>query len=340
MQFTATEPQQLDTIAELLQQALHLAPDHPTLNRSYLSWKYYEAGPSWAGSRSYVLAKNGHILTHAAIWPVQLRLSGGIRSGIGFGDWAASEEQPGVGLLLLKKLLKLDSFVLVTGGAEITRQILPRMGFQHWADRSVYARVLRPLRQLSTRTSHAGWKEPLRVARNLAWSLPRPVSAGSWTAHVAVPDDQILSLAQEQAGSIHKAEFVHFILRCPTAAFQYLVLRKGGVPQGYAILGVVGGQGRIADLRIASKEQENWNAVVGVVLKEFAKNAAVCEVMAIGSIPTLDKALCANGFRLRDRRPLTVFDSQGHLLREPVPHLGMLEDDSSFLYYADSPYLT
>jgi hypothetical protein len=340
MRFTATDPQQLDTITELLQRALHLAPDHPTLDRSYLNWKYYEAGPSWDGSRSYVLAENGRILTHAAIWPVQLRLSDGIRSGIGFGDWAASEEQPGIGLLLLKKLLALDSFVLVTGGAEITRQILPRMGFQHWADRSVYARVLRPFRQLSTRTSHVGWREPLRLARNLAWSLPPSASIDAWTAQAAVPDDQILSLAQEQSGSLYKAEFVHFILRCPTAAFQYLILCKGGVPQGYAILGVVGRQGRIADLRIASEEQKDWNAVVGVVLKEFAKNESVCEVMAIGSVPALDKALCANGFRLRDRRPLIVFDSQGRLWQESIPHLGMLEDDSSFLYYADSPYLT
>src|SRR4051812_22609066 len=116
MRFTATGPQQLEAIAELLQQSFHLPPGDPSLNRSYLAWKYYEAGPHRSGSRSYVLSEGGRILAHAAIWPVQLRLDNGIQSGIGFGDWAASEEQPGAGLLLLKKLLTLESFVLVTGG--------------------------------------------------------------------------------------------------------------------------------------------------------------------------------------------------------------------------------
>ena len=340
IQFTATGPRQLEAIAELLRQSFHLAPGAPPLNRSYLAWKYYEAGPPRPGSRSYILADGERILAHAAIWPVQLRLNSGIQSGIGFGDWAASEEQPGIGLLLLKKLLTLESFVLVTGGLEITRQILPRVGFQHWADRPVYVRVLRPLRQLSTRSSRAGWKEPLRLARNISWSLGPIASSGHWTADAATPDPQVLSLVQGQIGSVHEAEFLHFILRCPAVPFRYLVLYRDGAPQGYALLGVAGGQGRIADLRIASDHQEDWDAAVGVLLKEFAKNAAVCEVMTLGSILILNKALHANGFRLRDHRPLVVFDPQGHISQEPIPQLGMLEDDASLLHDKEFPYLT
>ena len=326
IKFTATGPQQLEAVAELLRRSFHLAPGDPPLNRSYLAWKYYETGPPRSGSRSYVLAEGERILAHAAIWPVQLRLSSGVRSGIGFGDWAASDEQPGIGLLMLKKLLTLESFV--------------RVGFQHWTDRPVYARILRPLRQLSTRSSRAGWKEPLRLARNISWSLGPFVSSGHWTASAATPDPQVLSLVREQTGSVHEAEFLRFILRCPAVPFRYLTLCKNGAPRGYAVLGVAGGQGRIADLRIASDCQEDWDAVVGVLLKEFAKNETVCEVMALGSILSLNKALSANGFRLRDHRPLVVFDPEGRIWQEPVPQLGMLEDDASLLNDTKFPYLT
>lgn len=340
IKFKATGPEQLEAVAELLRQSFHLSPDDSSLNRSYLAWKYYESGPYRPGSRSYVLAEGERILAHAAIWPVQLRLSSGIQSGIGFGDWAASEEQPGIGLLLLKELQKLESFVLVTGGLEITRQILPRMGFQHWTERPVYGRVLRPLRQLSTRSSHAGWKEPLRLARNVSWSLGPTAPSGSWRAVEATPDPQVLSLLREQTGSVHEAEFLHFILRCPSIRFRYLTLCKDGVPRGYAVLGVAGGQGRIADLRIDSDQQDDWNAAVGALLKEFTKIAAVCEVMMIGSTLALNQALGANGFRLRDQRPLVVFDAAGRMAQEPVPQLGMLEDDASLLYDAKFPYIT
>lgn len=340
MPFTPTNPLHLEAIVTLLQESLRLPPDHPSLNRSYLGWKYYEPGPARPGSRSFALEENGSIVAHAAIWPVQLRLQNGLRSGISFGDWAASEGQPGAGLLLLQKLLKLESFVLVTGGADITRRILPRMGFQHWADREVYAKVLRPLKQLITRGHHAGWKEPARVARNFWWSLAGSSPTGRWTAEESAPDEQVLPFVAEQPGSLHNGEFLRFVLRCPIAKFRYFLLRKNGLPQGYAVLGVIRGQGRIADLRIASKKQEDWNAVIGILLKQFAKDAGVCEVMSLGSAPALNAALLANGFRVRDRQPLVIFDPQGEIAQEPVPYLGMLEDDASFLHHPLYPYLT
>jgi hypothetical protein len=317
-----------------------LAPNDPSLNPAYLKWKYYERGPAWEGSRSYALSNGGKFLAHAAIWPVQLRIGSYVRNGIGFGDWAADKEQRGIGLLLLKHLMSLTSFVMATGGRDITRGILRRVGFQEWSQRAVYARVLRPLRQAVTRGPTLNWKEPARLSRNFLWSRAPLVSVGDWTAETARPDDQVLALALKQAGSAYNADFVEYMLRCPTAAFQYLVLRKAGEPCGFAIWCDVLGQARLADVRIASGAQRDWDAVIALMLAVFKRNPTVCEAMAFGSNTFVDQALLANGFRLRDRRPLVIFDPEGQITTEPVPVLGLLEDDASFLRDPQHPFFT
>ncbi|MDQ2710693.1 MAG: GNAT family N-acetyltransferase [Acidobacteriota bacterium] len=338
-EFTNTSEGQLEAVTALLQHSFHLSSNAPALNPSLLNWKYYEPGPPRPGSRSYVLADKGSLLAHAAIWPIQLRLQGGVRSGIGFCDWAASEEHRGTGLLLLKKLTMLAPFILVIGGADITRQILPRVGFKRWADLPVYARVQRPVRQLLTSPAH-NWKAPLRLARNTGWSVAALFPAQAWTAEFSLPDERTLALAHESAGSLNDLDFLKFLLRCPTVPIRCLVLRKNGAPQGYAVLTTVGGQGRIADLRMASLQQEDWNAAISAVVGAFSKERNVCEVSAIASVPLLEQALQANGFHLREHRPLVVLDSAADMTKEPVPQMGMLVDDASFLYNPEAPYLT
>ena len=76
------------------------------------------------------------------------------------------------------------------------------------------------------------------------------------------------------------------------------------------------------------------------ILEQFEKDPAIAEIMAFGSVPYLDYALKANGFQKRDSRPLVVFDPAKSLIENPVPQLGMLEDDASFVYDPICPYLT
>jgi hypothetical protein len=331
MQFRASNRGEIEGIAALLEESFHVSSRDPHLDRSYLYWKYYEEGPSWPGSRSYILVNDGQILAHAAIWPVELRLGRGVRCGIGFGDWAASEKHRGAGLLLLKELQALASFVLVTGGAQITREILPRMKFEHWANRPKYARVLRPLRQASMRSSRLGAEEPLRLLRNWRWSLSSSSPAQDWRAEESVPDDRALSPVRGQAGSIHSSEFLRYMGRCPTVKLRFLSLCQGSEVRGYSVLSEVGGQARIADIRIASEDQKDWNMALAAVVSFVKSQTPACEVIAVGSVPKLNNALVANGFRLRGSMPLVVYDSQGEIAREPDVQLGMLEDDASVL---------
>lgn len=340
LQFVTTDIAQIDEVAALLQRSFRVEATHPSLDRSYLAWKYYELGPEWPGSRSYVLSDSGRFLAHAAIWPIQLKFSDGVRHGIGFGDWVADEEHRGIGLMLLKKLTSLASFVLVTGGGDITRQILPRVGFEHWIDRPVFAKVLRPLRQFSTRGSNTGWKEPARIGRNFLWSRSANASPMDWTIQAAEPDERTLALACRQSGPIHTESFLRYLLKCPIAHFRYFELSKGGAPQGYTVLSEILGQGRIADLRIASEDQLDWNAAVSVVLSAMKAIPTICEAMAFGSTPAMNEAFRANGFQIREQRPMVVFDTEGKMTQQSVPHLGMLEDDASVLYDPQYPYLT
>ena len=105
LQFGASSMGQMEAVAALLQESFHAPPEAVSLNRAYLKWKYHETGPSWVGSRSYILSDGDQILAHASIWPVELRLPDGVRCGLGFGDWAANPAHHGAGLLLLKKTL-------------------------------------------------------------------------------------------------------------------------------------------------------------------------------------------------------------------------------------------
>lgn len=322
-----------------MRHSFHAPETAPSLDRALLNWKYYEAGPLWNGSRSYVLSDRGAFVAHAAIWPLQIRLQSGVRTGIGFCDWAASEEQRGVGLLLLKKLTSLAPFVLVIGGAEITRQILPRVGFKPWAELPVYARVLRPVRQMLSRTS-LNWKEPARLARNTAWSFAGLAPPHDWTAEFSLPDAETMSRSHEQAGSINSREFVAFLLTCPTIPFRSVLLRKDGMAQGYAVVSTVGGQSRLADLRIQPHEQSDWDSALAVVVGLLRRETVASELIAIASVPYLEKSLEANGFRRREHRPLVVLDPEGKMYEEPVPQLGMLVDDASFLHIPEFPFLT
>ena len=68
------------------------------------------------------------------------------------------------------------------------------------------------------------------------------------------------------------------MLKCLTFPFRSVSLRKAGAAQGYAILTLVGGQARLADLRMVSEDQLDWNAAVAITTKELLN---ACEVIAL-----------------------------------------------------------
>ena len=333
-------PDQLESIALLLQSAFHVDAESPLLNRDYLSWKYYGSTLEESGSRSYILSEGSEITAHAVVWPLRLRLGTEIREGISFGDWVASNQHRGAGLTLLKQLMDLSSFVLVTGGSPITRAILPRAGFVPWGERRVYAKVIRPVLQAITRRDRKGWKEPLRLLRNAAWSVRRPAPTNGWTAEEVTPSDDLLASAGALPGTMHEAGYLRYMSRCPTVPERCFALRHNGRLTGYSMLGFAGGQTRVTELRIDANDQASWSSAVAAVLVVAAREPSTCEVSAFGSGHYLDNALIANGFQIRGHAPVVIFDRSGTLVEKAIPQLGMLEDDAASLFEPGFVYRT
>lgn len=342
-EFIGSSRQEIDSIAEFLQTAFQSASDAPYLSRPLMHWKYYEPGPEWNGSRSYVLRDGERLLAHAAVWPLKLQTSRGLESGLSFYDWASSREQPGVGLLLVKKLTELSPFMIVIGGAEVTRLIMPRMGFQQRASLPVYARVLRPWQQYRTRPSGLGWKEPVRIARNSLWRMSRLAPAEGWAAQLIGPEHPLFSTLQEGTDSrlwVRTGDFMRYMLRCPGVAVRCFALVRDGLLQGYFVLNRVAGQSRIAELRLSSQQESDWTSACSVVVRTAMQDPETCELVGMGTSPLINASFESNQFRVRDHWPLFVYDPKAQLTDEAVLQVSMLDGDASFFSNPEYPYLT
>jgi hypothetical protein len=336
LRLEATAPDSLPEIAAFLRGVYRVSSDSPNFDPDLLAWKYYQPGPEWEGSRSFVLRKEEAIVAHGSVWPVRLATPAGTVMAVRVLDWASSA--PGMGVALMNQIGKRADVILGVGGSEDTLRVLPAMGFKHRGTARIYARVLRSWRQFRTRTFDGSRAIP-RLLRNTQWSrAPLAVAAG-WTCTPGLPsafDDR----AADYPESRHSAGFLEFMLRCPGAAMSLFSLSKNGLPQGYFMLSRVGGQCRLAELRIRSDKPEDWIAAYATAARAAARDPQSFELATYATVPLVCQALDANGFRMRGEMPVLVLDRKNLLGDATHLHLGMLDDDSSYLRDATNPYCT
>jgi hypothetical protein len=336
VRLTATTPDSLPEIAAFLRGVYHASSDSPNFNPDLLAWKYYQPGPEWEGSRSFVLRKEDAIVAHGSVWPVRLATPAGTVMAVRVLDWASSA--PGTGVALMNQIGKRADVVLGVGGSEDTLRVLPAMGFKHRGTARIYARVLRPWRQFCTRTFDGSRAIP-RLLRNTRWSRLPLAAATGWTFAPAAP-----SAFDGGAGgypeSRHSAGFLEFMLRCPGAAMSFFSLSKNGLPQGYFVLSRVGGQCRLADLRIRTDKPDDWIAAYATAVSVAARDPQSCELATYASVPLVCQAVEANGFRMRGEMPVLALDRKNLLGDAAHLHLGMLDDDSGYLNNPANPYCT
>lgn len=292
-QFRPSAAEDLPAISALLQAAFDVPAAAPFLNPELLRWKYFESG-----ARSYVLDQDGKLLAHGCIWPVS--------SGMGcLIDWVSVKTIPGMGILLARRMMELSPVLLSIGGSEMTRKIMPRIGFIKRGELLTYARVLRPWRQFRTRPDNHGPKALLRLARNAAWSVAPVALKRGWAAREApLPD---------------------LLARCPGLQAEAYTL-----PSGRLLLTRVGGQARIAELTAVSEP-----SAYAAALEAAGRDPQACEVIALAHDGPSRRALLENGFRERERRSIFVCDPGQTLTvsQFPLP-LTMLADD---LFYMNTP---
>ncbi len=315
--FRATEIKDLPAIQRLLQSAFHSGPDSPNLDSALLIWKYYDAGPDWEGSRSYVIEKDGALLAHGSLWPLRI----GDVAAANLLDWAAVRFPPGMGVSLVRSLAEISPILFSTGGSKATRAIMPRIGFRPVANQNIYVRVLRPWKQHRTRRAEPITRALPRLVRNYAWSAASGVPLRQWTA--------------TRAASLPDPAANH-LLTCPSAVASAWSLKHPGGGTGYFVLSRVGGQCRIGRIRT-----KDLTAGYALAVQAALEDPEACELVALSSTPAGNKALEANYFRFRDQRPVFVHDPQGLIRPESYPlDLDMLDDDMAYLNTPEYPYYT
>jgi hypothetical protein len=243
--------------------------------------------------------------------------------------------------MLKRQLLNLSEASIVVGGSADTRAIVPRLGFAHVGDVALFARVVRPWRQFRTRPAEPIWKGTARLLRNTASSQS---SAGSipkgWRA---VRINSFEPVVNSQHDSVYPmpwrdSEYLNYWLRCPAAeVLGYAILNNDSV-RGYFLLSQVGGQTRIADIRLHSEDTEQWTAAYRVATRVAGEIPETCEVLAVASTPLASEALIASGFRNRGSVPLFLYDPQRKLACAPPIFWNMIEGDAAYLQDPAYPY--
>jgi hypothetical protein len=174
----ATDHEDLPALSKFLVRAYKFEPSDFHFDPRLLKRKYLHPRAGWLGSRSYLFERSGKIVAHGGICPVSFRLpTGRIVSGHVIVDWAADSRMPALGVMMYRKLMQTASASFAIGGEPDTRKILPRIGFRHVGDASIYAAWLRPWLEFRTRPSTG--RSLLRLLHGLKHPVPNRIRHNS-----------------------------------------------------------------------------------------------------------------------------------------------------------------
>jgi len=306
-----------------------------------LQWKYFEPGPAWEDSRSYVLRKDGVIKAHCGVWPMNLEFSGQQISCNCFVDWVSDRGLPGVGVLLKKKLMSLADTAIVVGGSADTRAVVPRIGFKHTSDVTTFVRVVRPWKQQGSRPIERLPKSVARLARNSLWSLSRKEGLPEgWRSEPLLVFDSWVDAhhMSECPTPVRSADYLNFWLRLPGTKVSGFAILYEDQRRGYFLLSRVAGQMRIADIRLWSGDPADWRIAYSLATRAAEADPAACEVLAIASTPFAHDALTANGYHQRGTEPLFLYDPKKKLANAPAMFLNLIDGDGAYLYDPENPF--
>jgi hypothetical protein len=345
LQFSPTVPEDLKAVSALMLTAFTAEPGASFLDQELLHWKYFEPGPPWEGSRGYVLKTGESIVAHCGIWPMNLLFRDQTISCICFVDWVSDRNAPGVGFLLKKKLMKLADTSIVVGGTEDTRAVVPKMGFEPVGEVGFFARVVRPWKQFRTRPSEGIGRDAARLVRNTAWSRTGTATAipQDWSAFRLESFGE-LNLDGMRDGESptpwRGADYLNYWLRTPSVTMSAFALTNRGNVCGYFLLSRVGHQTRIADLRLSSSKQDEWNVAYALAAKRAAEDPETCEIVAVASNSVAEVALRLNSFRQRERAPFFLYDPQKKLGGSAPIFWNLIDGDAAYIQDAAHPYST
>jgi hypothetical protein len=341
--FRPTAPCDAAALSDFLGRMFQSRAEASFLTETHMGWKYWSARPDWSGSRSFTARQDGVIVAHAAAWPVRVRVPGHLAPAVHLIDWAADPKYPGAGIWLLRQIGARVRLMIATGGSEMTRRVLPAIGFRPHAELSWFARPVRPLRQALT-TAERNWRLPARLLRNTFWRLSPPLSVPrGWSAAPLAPEEVPEALWPQPspgtAVTARDAGFYRYLVDSPSARHALFGLEKHGDLAGYFCLAFAPHVARIADLWLPSTSVEDWCAGFRTAAALAAREKDVYEVSACASTALGKEGLVRAGFRLRAHSAVSVF-GDAKVLDGRTLHVQMLDSDAGFFSGEAVSYLT
>ncbi len=303
------------------------------VNSPMLRWKYWNPREDCPEPRSFWMERDGCVIAHVGLWPVTVRTGTKTERGVHAMDWAADPRVLGAGASLIKDLTRNYDFVYGIGGEEITRAILPKLGFRPVAEALTWARPIRTWRQMLKHQSK-DWQLPLRFARNFYWSRipPRRVPR-EWSA-VTGSTEGFAIVAGERDES-----FFRYLQQCPVATSLTFTIVNENRTVGFLALSVVGEQARVAGAWLKSPSPENWRIAFHLAHAAALKHTNASELVAMCSTDASVLGARQAGMPLRVRTPVVLFRRDGSELL-PSLQFQMCDSDALFITGQHSTFLT
>ncbi|MFZ0958882.1 MAG: hypothetical protein WAN60_21265 [Candidatus Sulfotelmatobacter sp.] len=303
------------------------------VSSSMLRWKYWTPREDWPEPRSYWMERDGCIIAHVGLWPVTVRTGTKGERGVHAMDWAADPHARGAGWSSIKNLTRTFDFVYGIGGEEITRAILPKLGFRAVADALTWARPIRPWRQMLRHQSR-DWRLPPRFARNLWWSrIPLRQVPSGWAA-VAATAEGFAIPSRERDES-----FFRYLQQCPVATcLTFNIVNKDRVI-GFLALSVVREQARVAGVWLESPSPEIWRIAFQLAHDAALEHTDASELVARCSTEVSVIGARQAGMRLLKRTPVVFFRRDGSELL-PSLQFQMCDSDDLFITGPQATFLT
>jgi hypothetical protein len=330
-----TEHKDLPALSKFLVRVYHFDPSDHHANLKLLEWKYLHPRPGWEGSRSYLVEKNGEIMAHCGVCPVIFRPPDRKNvDSLTMMDWAADPSFPGIGVMLLRRLMELAPTSFIVGGAASTRRIVPRIRFRNVGEARTYAAWVRPWSEFRLRSLTR------RSALRLLHGLSHPVrnrglaSAGWEFLPVDRFDDSLLPILRDTDWSWtfcqRNLADLNYLLQCPSVRMRGFLLKRHGQLVGYFVLGRSEWEAKLLDLVVTSGDQSDWNLACATVTRAAQLDPAVCRVRILSTVSIMNRALAWNGYWCQYKEPIALYDPADVMGNALPVSLQLFDGDSGY----------
>lgn len=293
------------------------------VSSAMLRWKYWTPREDWPEPRSFCMERDGCIIAHVGIWPVTVRTGTKSERGVHAMDWAADPHVLLAGSTSLMNVAKSCDFAYGMGGEEITRAILPKLGFRPVAEALTWARPIRPWRQM-LRHQSKDWQLPPRFVRNFWWSrIPLRRVPRGWTADAATAEGFAIPAERNES-------FFRYLQQCPVATcLTFNIVNEGRIVGFFALL-VIGEQARLAGVWLESPSAETWRIAFHLAQDAALQHTGASEIIARGTTEASALGAQQAGMRLREGTPVLLFrkDGSGRL---PPLQFHLCDSDALFI---------